>query len=185
MRTNNIPLKLFLVALGMSLLIIPMFTYAYIYKGFKNPSNSVTVDFGSSSIPGAWVSQLALGTTAWNNVTPSPFAFSAGSSGNDITVANSGTGAALAVTTTTYTGSTISDNDLVFNSSFVWSTSGEAGKYDVRNVATHEFGHFLSLADLTGSSNSAKTMYFQAATGETLKRSLEPDDKNGINFIYP
>jgi len=40
------------------------------------------------------------------------------------------------------------------------------------------------LNDLYGGSDSEKTMYGYANTGETKKRSLETDDKNGIKYIY-
>jgi hypothetical protein len=55
----------------------------------------------------------------------------------------------------------------------------------VRNVATHEFGHFLTLGDLNGGGDTEKTMYYNVATGETKKQTLETDDINGINYIYP
>lgn len=174
-----------LLSIVMISLLIPVFlAHSYIYNGVKWSTNSVTVDFGSASIPSTWVTPIAQGITPWNNAS-SPFTFSAGSSNNDITVSNLGTGSALAIATVASSGSTISYVDLVFNSSFTWSTSGESGKYDVRNVATHEFGHFLSLADLSGGSDTEKTMYFSSDTGETKKRSLHSDDINGINFIYP
>jgi len=31
---------------------------------------------------------------------------------------------------------------------FTWSLTGEAGKMDVQNIMTHEFGHWCSLDDL-------------------------------------
>jgi hypothetical protein len=72
-----------------------------------------------------------------------------------------------------------------FNYLFSYSTSGEAGRYDVQNVATHELGHWLKLLDLNASGTSGYTMYYSISTGETMKRSLETDDKNGIKAIYP
>ncbi len=78
------------------------------------------------------------------------------------------------------------DVDIVFNGDdFSWSTSGESGKMDVQNIATHEIGHFLGLDDLYSSSDSEATMYGYAAPGETKKRTLTEDDKNGIRFLYP
>jgi len=55
----------------------------------------------------------------------------------------------------------------------------------VRNVATHEFGHWLKLLDLDGIFDTQKTMYYQTNLGETKKRSLESDDISGIKAIYP
>lgn len=76
--------------------------------------------------------------------------------------------------------------DLLFNNSYNWSAQGSPGsnEMDVENIATHEFGHFLQLLDLYNNSDWEKTMYGYASNGETLKRSLHQDDKNGIAYIY-
>lgn len=76
--------------------------------------------------------------------------------------------------------------DLLFNGvNFTWSCSGEAGKMDVQNVATHEAGHSLNLRDLYGSVDSEKTMYGNGVTGETKKQTLETDDIAGTRYVYP
>ncbi|MEY4723796.1 MAG: hypothetical protein RLZZ324_1309, partial [Candidatus Parcubacteria bacterium] len=81
---------------------------------------------------------------------------------------------------------TITDADTVFNTSYSWSTTGSpSSAYDVQNVATHELGHWLTLLDLYGGGDIAKTMYYSSGPGEQNKRSLETDDLNGINAIYP
>lgn len=170
--------------IGVSAGLTPRTSQAYSYPGYKWPTNAVTVDFGSPTIPSTWITPISKGLTPWN-ATASPFTFSAGTSTKDITVSNMGAGAPLAVTTTVHTATTISDSDLNFNSYHSWSTTGAAGKYDVQNVSTHEFGHFLLLGDLYTASDSEKTMYYNAATGETKKRTLHSDDTNGINAIYP
>lgn len=157
---------------------------AYSYSGNKWPSNAVTIDFGSPTIPSTWVTPIAQGLAAWNAAS-SPFTFSAGTSNQDISVSALGGGGPIAVTSLTISGGTITDADVAFNSSLTWSTSGAAGAYDVQNTATHEFGHFLRLLDLSGAGDVDKTMYFSAALGETKKRTLDVDDINGINAIYP
>lgn len=184
-RTTLYPKRMFVFGFGVLLLVlvIPVFASAYLYAGIKWPTNGTTVDFGSPSIPSSWITPLAQGMIPWNGAT-SPFAFSAGTSNNDITVSNFGAGA-IALTTVTYSGSTITDSDLAFNSYYAWSTSGAADAYDVQNVATHEFGHFLMLNDLYGAGDTEKTMYGYVIAGETKKRSLDTDDLNGINAIYP
>ncbi|MCX6841870.1 MAG: T9SS type A sorting domain-containing protein [candidate division WOR-3 bacterium] len=78
----------------------------------------------------------------------------------------------------------IFENDIVFNTYFQWSTTGQAGKMDVQNIATHEMGHSLLLNDLTTKSDSNMTMYAYSKRGETKKRSLETPDKDGIKYIY-
>lgn len=52
---------------------------------------------------------------------------------------------------------------------------------DLRNTMTHEVGHFVGLAHVT---DQAATMYGQTGAGETTKRSLTPDDVDGVCAIY-
>ena len=77
------------------------------------------------------------------------------------------------------------DSDIQFNTSYLWSTDGSPGFYDIQNVGTHELGHSLSLKDLYDAADSEKTMYGYAAAGETKKRTLAQDDINGVVYLYP
>ena len=79
----------------------------------------------------------------------------------------------------------LTEFDIVFEDDYTRSATGEAGKYDVQNIATHEFGHTLSLGDLYGSGDTEKTMYGYSSPGETKKRTLHQDDIDGICYIYP
>ncbi len=80
----------------------------------------------------------------------------------------------------------LTDSDIIMNGEdYTWSCSGEAGKMDVYNVATHESGHSLSLFDLYGAGDVDKTMYGIIANGETKKRSLAQDDRDGVAYLYP
>lgn len=79
----------------------------------------------------------------------------------------------------------ILDSDIKFNTSYTWAVDGSANAYDVQNVGTHEHGHSLCLADLYDTTDSAKTMYGYVSHGETEKRTLDPDDIEGINYLYP
>ena len=67
---------------------------------------------------------------------------------------------------------------------FDWSMSGEAGKMDFENIATHELGHSMGLGDLYTSDCSDQTMYGYASEGETNKRTLESGDITGIQELY-
>lgn len=67
---------------------------------------------------------------------------------------------------------------------FDWSATGEAGKMDFENIATHELGHSVGLADLYESVCSEETMYGYAAYGETKKRDLNTGDITGIKNLY-
>ncbi len=80
----------------------------------------------------------------------------------------------------------LTDSDIIMNGEdYTWSCSGEAGKMDVQNVATHEAGHSLSLLDLYGGIDSEKTMYGIIANGETKKQTLDQDDRDGVAYLYP
>lgn len=65
-----------------------------------------------------------------------------------------------------------------------WSMTGEAGKMDFENIATHELGHSLGLSDLYTSGCAAETMYGYADFGETNKQTLNAGDILGINKLY-
>ncbi|OGB74361.1 hypothetical protein A2V68_01280 [candidate division Kazan bacterium RBG_13_50_9] len=67
---------------------------------------------------------------------------------------------------------------------YTWSTSGEAGKMDFENIATHELGHSIGLADLYTLGASEQTMYGYADYGETKKQTLESGDIAGADTLY-
>lgn len=76
--------------------------------------------------------------------------------------------------------------DIFFNGvNYMWTTTGQSGRYDVQNIATHESGHSLNLQDIYGSVDAAKTMYGYSSVNETSKRTLEPDDIAGCQYIQP
>jgi hypothetical protein len=64
------------------------------------------------------------------------------------------------------------------------SDSGEAGKMDFENIATHELGHSVGLGDLYTDACSEQTMYGYADNGETKKRTLEAGDIKGVQELY-
>lgn len=75
--------------------------------------------------------------------------------------------------------------DQVFDDvDYDWSLSGEADKMDFENIATHELGHSVGLADLYTSSCNQETMYGYADYGEIIKRTLEAGDIAGANQLY-
>lgn len=77
--------------------------------------------------------------------------------------------------------------DIIFNGyDFDWDTSadGTEGCFDVQNIATHELGHSLSLADLYTSNESNFTMYGYTEPAEIKKRTLEYDDEDGLIYLY-
>ncbi len=66
---------------------------------------------------------------------------------------------------------------------FDWSDSGDSGKMDFANIATHEIGHAVGMGH-PDDSCTEQTMYAYADTGETKKRTLENGDVNGVAELY-
>lgn len=92
------------------------------------------------------------------------------------------------------------ESDIFFNSIFPWSVapSGEAGRFDLRSVATHEIGHFIGLGhsaigetelrpDGTRRVIAAGAVMFPISLGRGViaDRVLEPDDVAGASDLYP
>jgi hypothetical protein len=73
---------------------------------------------------------------------------------------------------------------IVMDSGEAWTTSGEAGKFDVENVASHEFGHVAGLGHVNAPRAGCLSMYFLSIEGETQKRTLGLGDKLGMNLLY-
>jgi hypothetical protein len=97
-----------------------------------------------------------------------------------------GSGGTLAETSYWYESSTklLFEFDIVFDEDETWSVSSELGKYDVRNIGTHEVGHTLVLNDLYDLADAEETMYGYSSTGETKKRNLYTGDIAGVRSIY-
>ena len=79
--------------------------------------------------------------------------------------------------------------DTAFNNRHPWGilsdSSGECSpedKYDLQNIATHEFGHWIGLDDVIGPVDL--TMYLFGAGGELKKRTLGYGDSLGACTIY-
>ena len=89
----------------------------------------------------------------------------------------------LAVTQYTAVNGTIYRAWTWVNTYYPWSTSGSTTAFDLQSCLTHEFGHWVPLADVTAPTDA--TMYRTMAKGETIKRSLAADDINGVRAKYP
>jgi hypothetical protein len=82
------------------------------------------------------------------------------------------------------------ESDVLFNSRLPWFKAASEGDgcdesraaYDVRNIATHEFGHVYGLGH--PGNDRFETMYAYGFTGETLKWSPENGDIAGMNVVY-
>jgi hypothetical protein len=169
------------------LLILLVFTStpvsAYSYSGYRWLGTSTSY-YWDSSTPSDWHSSVNNAANTWNNA-GSQFRFSeSGSSSNKIFKGSLGSSGPIAQSSATVLLSILIYDSITFNSDYTWSTSGQSGSYDVQNIATHEFGHWLDLNDISCGYDSEKTMYYVASTGETKKRTLESDDIDGIKYIY-
>lgn len=89
--------------------------------------------------------------------------------------------------------------DVFFNAAFPWSVAsgGQAGRFDLESIATHEVGHLIGLGhsalgetEVVGSGRrvlSAGAVMFPIAfsPGNIDGRRLQPDDIAGVSDIYP
>jgi hypothetical protein len=82
--------------------------------------------------------------------------------------------------------------DTVFNKSLPWAIfpsspecQSSPDAYDLQNIATHEFGHWIGLDDLFDDSDKDLTMYGFGAGGEVKKRTLGTGDISGRNALQP
>ena len=169
-----------IIAAGLLLLSIIVPASAYVYNG-QMWENKYANAYWDSSFPDSWKPSARNAMGAWNNA-GADFRFYEVSCQNKLYYTPLGSGSStLARATWWYTGNYITKATIEFNSDKSWSTSGESGKFDVQSVATHEFGHWLSLGH---SSNTDATMYAYIDPGETKKRTLHSDDIAGIKYIY-
>ncbi|MBU2577818.1 matrixin family metalloprotease, partial [Patescibacteria group bacterium] len=93
----------------------------------------------------------------------------------------------IAVTTIWYNPATkaIVEFDIMFDTDWTWGDATiDTAKMDLQNIATHEFGHGVGLADVYDSACSAVTMYGYSDYGETQKKTLETPDITGLQKLY-
>lgn len=157
----------------------------------------------------AWTRPVNVGQTRFSvngsngNTSCSSAGVGDGNGVNQICFRNLGSTGTIAVTYVWYW--TISkeliEADTVFNTQFSWAytapsgtcetydscngNNGVAGTMDIRNIATHEFGHFLAfLGDLYARKDSDLTMNGYGNYAELEKDSLGKGDCLGIVAAY-
>lgn len=100
-----------------------------------------------------------------------------------------GRGLAITIGSSDPATESIVNAQIVINGKYHFATldRGQAqpgsGPYDLQNVLTHEFGHFLGLGE--NRVNPEATMYVESGRGETEKRDLAPIDVQQISALYP
>jgi hypothetical protein len=172
-----------------------------------NSSNSwgtytVFYDIIMSPIPGnitptEWLLAIDASAQTWNGGTPSQFTLIRQSGNNNfVDFQETSDPTYLAETAGNISTSTdyFTERYTHINSNYLWdvnntpSTPGNNGStitYNLQNVVTHEFGHWLSLGDLGDPTCSQATMYYSAAHGELIKIDLASVDVDGLNWQYP
>lgn len=79
----------------------------------------------------------------------------------------------------------ITEFDILFDTDYSWGNADDnPNVMDLQNIATHELGHGLGLNDMYQTVCSEVTMYGYSTEGETIKRTLEPADIDGIQKLY-
>lgn len=163
-------------------------SWAYSYSGYKWSGTSVTY-YVDASLPAATVTAIKSSDATWD-AAGSKFRFSYGGTKSvcdgtsQVFSYDGGSTGSVGVTSVYASGSTVTMIYTNLNSHYSLTVGGSATSYDIQNTMTHEFGHWLVLADLYSAGSSSYTMYYTESKGETKKRSLESDDKNGIKAIY-
>jgi hypothetical protein len=75
--------------------------------------------------------------------------------------------------------------DIMFDTDFPWGDgAADNSLMDLQNIATHEIGHGLGLADVYESDCNTVTMYGYSWEGDIDKRTLETADITGIQELY-
>lgn len=165
-------------------------------SGVHWASSSVNWYHNNSTLSSTWRSLIKSGRSAWTGTGASISYTAVGDTSKTAAVdnrnvwyaQNMGSGA-VASTYVSYNGATneINDIDTVMNTYYSWSTSGAAGAYDVQNIATHEWGHWVHLYDDAWYEywDADNTMFGTSGTGETKKQTLTSEDSAAILSVYP
>ena len=157
----------------------------YVYLGFRWPGPSPVVPYRVNALQARTLEVNAAART-WSNAgadfsfhyegTHSRSGMPAYNGTNEIMWYDLGTYNALAIAAIWYSGNIILETDIIFNTLYNWSTTGNL--YDVQSVALHEFGHCLGLGH---SDNYGSIMYFHYRGSQHY---LHQVDIAGIQAIY-
>jgi hypothetical protein len=173
-----------LVGIGYS----SLWTYNYNGKHWDINLVDYCID---SSVPEDWIPAIQKADSVWSSVGAigdttiiiSSFGFKYSSYSPNVIRYGNVPGGNVALTQRFYVGDIIIKCITTLSDAVEWSVDSicPPDKYDVWNVMAHEFGHWLELLDVEDTNT---TMYSEIKQGEIRKRSLHPDDKEGIKDIY-
>ncbi len=173
-----------------------IYGYPGIQVKWNNADLPVTYYFNLTGAPAGASTALQNAWQPWEDECRSYMDFSyggttSGTGAFSVSWANLGSGGTIAVNHLSFNTSTqrLTSSRVEFNTYYTWSTAASCppGAMDVQDIATHEFGHSLCLVDLynPSSANGTKTMYGWSSLGETQKRTIEQDDRDGVAYQYP
>lgn len=106
---------------------------------------------------------------------------------NAISFGDYPTAGVIAVTAVWYNPATkaIVEFDIMFDTDWVWGDAVvDPTAMDLQNIATHELGHGVGLADVYETACGGVTMYGYSDYGEIQKRTLEQPDITGLQKLY-
>lgn len=158
-------------------------------SGASWPDYTAYYSIDLTSIPSSWVTSINNSADTWTNATPSHFSL-VNSSGSPNFIAKDTVDkpaewiaiTEIYATTTTPITKVTTTFDITDDPNFPPTSS----TYNIENVMTHEFGHWLMLKDIADSGCTEVTMYESIPqNGEVKKITLESADINGANYQYP
>jgi hypothetical protein len=189
-NTKRYQLHIAVIAVIVTLLVT-VTANAFVAWGFKWWPDTI-IYYDQHSLNSNWRPAVWRGAVQWNNVSPSNFQWRASNGGaNDVYKTSiDGKYGVLAETSVWHSGAIIVSMSIRFDDDDKWykgTGSPPSSRADVWGVAAHEFGHALGLGHTNQGCGvgSGPTMCAYTNYGESNKRSLETDDRNGINAIYP
>ncbi len=181
----------------------------YVYSGYKwAPQNwGVKVPFyknnNLNNLPGDWNTAINKGAGAWNGAAQFTFlnygrtskscysqdGYNTVCYTDDLGGCGQGATVAQARIWLKYSWfGAIVEADMKFNDKCDWyaGTDNPCNKFDVWNVATHEFGHWLKLnhPNDIGQQCNQESMWSGTSPGETLRRDIYDGDLAGIRYLY-
>jgi hypothetical protein len=187
--------KLHILLANTSALVVALFTWtaatAYV-PCCHWPSHKETYTF-DLSMPSSFYPAINAGALTWTTSPASTWAWINSSTPGRVLkyMSIDGPNGTLADTTKSWNPSTLVmvAMSMRYDSGENWYTgtgTPGSGQYDLQSVATHEFGHGLSLEHTNAACpNDSTNPTMCASYNGTAMRTLEADDTAGLQFLYP